>query len=142
VLDALQSAPKTTAVVNLIRRFEEEGVEETVELPKKVTALLKTLVRGGIKEALQRARSQGGNPFSPDKHRTLHGAFERVLDGACARGDLVACFVGKLGWTSASAKSEATLVWHIFKHLGIATEDGCRLVVHPSFVIQNSNITQ
>lgn len=141
VRSALNDAPRTPAIVALIKQHDEAEVGTTEGLPKKVITALAKLARGGVKEGLQRALNEGRNPFNPDKHRSYHGAFELLRAGGFSRGELCAYFMGELGWAKSAAQPEVSLVWKLFPALGIAEDADFKLLPGPNVRSHNSIIT-
>lgn len=115
----------------------DEQKAAVAELPKKAATYLMTLWKKGIPERILEAARRGQNPFGERTFRPARLAYELLVSGGFTKQGLRLAYQESLGWTEGSAFSQVSIIWRVFCALGIAMEDGCRLVPHPKLGAQN-----
>jgi len=121
--------------------FTEDQAAILAGLPKKAASYLVTLWKRGMPERIKVAALKGQNPFPEATFRPAHVAYNLLMGGGFTKAALRTAFQECLGWGESSAYSQVSITWRVFCALGIAVEDGCRLVPHPNLGAQNVSST-
>lgn len=156
VVEALVSMPRSQKVKGLLASFGVEPKEPTkpkrkaltseqqevvASLPKKAGDYLRTLYSRGRDVVIREAAKLGENPFNTFNARPWSAAFNALMRGGVSKAALKMEFVCELKWSESAAKSQVSIIWSVFKALGIAVEDHKGILKpHPSMHCDNSQV--
>lgn len=139
-LNTTRPTPKTASKLAVRLPLSDAQLATLSGMTKRAAEYLKRLMVRGIDKEVLTAAEMGRNGFMSSKHRSLHLALERLLEGGLTKASLRLAYCEDLGWSETSAFSEVTLVWKIFQAMGLAVEQGCSLVAAPTVICKNAAI--